>query len=98
MGACTSSLPSPSAAPTAAPKAVSNPASRAAVSSVSSSPAPSASPSAASAKPSKSLKPKDRYEFFEVLGKGGFGEVRRGKRKADGKMCVEGAWAGGVRG
>ena len=30
----------------------------------------------------------ENYEFLEVLGKGGFGEVRRAKRKSDGKMCV----------
>ena len=36
----------------------------------------------------KSHKIHDDYEFLEVLGKGGFGEVRRAKRKSDGKMCV----------
>lgn len=51
---------------------------------VASASAPAAGAAAtASGKPSK---PKDGYDFFEVLGKGGFGEVRRGKRKADGKM------------
>lgn len=30
----------------------------------------------------------DDYDMFEVLGKGGFGEVRRGKRKADGKVVA----------
>lgn len=29
------------------------------------------------------------YEFFDVIGKGGFGEVRKGRRKADGKMWVD---------
>ena len=30
----------------------------------------------------------DSYELAEVIGKGGFGEVKRAKRRADGKMWV----------
>jgi hypothetical protein len=45
----------------------------------------------------KSSKIHDDYEFLEVLGKGGFGEVRRAKRKSDGKMCVSPARVWGWR-
>ena len=43
----------------------------------------------AQAAPPASAKPKkitDAYDLSETIGKGGFGEVKRAKRKADGAM------------